>query len=141
MMWLAWFASRELPVSLAGCNDQNLTFAVSLSPENPAEDYTYAFHGLRAYALRSALRRGLTESKDEGGRHAYKGDGVYSSCKRDVAAYDAVPSRVFGDYQMYAILLRFRLVTARTQLGIKGAFGPENLTQHAKEMAARRALM
>ena len=134
LQWTAWLSVRNLPVSLKRKPSRHIIFEVS-HPEVNADDnrYTYAFHGLRPYALRSVLRRGLTPSTNEGGRHAAHGEGIYTSCRRSVAEYYAVPANVFGDNVIWQVLLRVRVAICNTRIGLRGAFGPENVSQSQED--------
>ena len=75
------------------------------------------WHGMNSYGLRSAILRGLTNSVDERGRHAYRGVGVYSSPCIEVASYYATPHNVFEDGRYWQTFLRLSSPRAKTKSG------------------------
>ena len=83
----------------------------------------------------------MTPSTNTGGRHAAQGEGIYSSGRRSVAEYYAVPANVFGDNVMWQVLLRVRVAIENTKIGIKGSFGPENLSQNTEDVVITHLIL
>ena len=88
------------------------------------------WHGINLYGLRSAILRGLTNSVDEGGRHAHRGVGVYSSPCIEVASYYATPHNAFEDGRYWQTLLRLSMPRAKTEVA-RGTYGPEAIADES----------
>ena len=132
--WQCWFAVRHIPIEFLFARKHKLVFKTSASDdvaeagsESEATCFLFSFHGCRIFGLRSILKNGLSESVNEGGRHAAHGAGIYSSPRLATARYYATPGVVFPDGRLWQVILHCRLRKPHTRL-INGRWGPEYIT-------------